>query len=118
MTDIMKMKKTGLILTALLMSVLIITFKWKKMQVSGMSEDISKAAETPAELTICVASDIHYIAPELTDGGAYFTELIENADGKAMQYCEEITDAFVGLYLKSVYDDGFSDDTRIGSLWE
>ena len=45
--------------------------------------------------TICVATDIHYIAPELTDGGKYFTELIENADGKFMQYCEEITDSFV-----------------------
>ncbi len=36
------------------------------------------------------------------------------------EVCREITEksAFVGLYLKSVYDDGFSDDTRIGSLWE
>ncbi len=52
------------------------------------------------ETTICVATDIHYIAPELTDGGKYFTELIENADGKSMQYCEEITDAFVDEIIK------------------
>lgn len=46
-------------------------------------------------LTLCVAVDLHYIAPELTDNGAYFTRIVENGDGKAMLYCEEITDAFV-----------------------
>ena len=46
-------------------------------------------------LTVAVAADLHYIAPELTDGGSYFTRLIENADGKSMMYCEEITDAFL-----------------------
>lgn len=44
---------------------------------------------------LAVATDLHYIAPELTDGGAYFTRIVENGDGKAMAYCEEITDAFV-----------------------
>lgn len=48
-----------------------------------------------APLTLAVATDLHYIAPELTDGGGFFTRLVENADGKAMAYCEEITDAFV-----------------------
>ena len=46
-------------------------------------------------LTLAAATDLHYIAPELTDGGECFTRLVENADGKAMAYCEEITDAFV-----------------------
>ncbi|WP_051671615.1 metallophosphoesterase family protein [Oribacterium sp. P6A1] len=91
----MEMKKKGIILIPLFMAILMIIFIWKNMPASGISEDSSEAATPPKELIICVASDIHYIAPELTDGGAYFTELIENADGKAMQYCEEITDAFV-----------------------
>ena len=46
-------------------------------------------------LTLAAATDLHYIAPELTDGGECFTRLVENADGKAMAYCEEITDAFI-----------------------
>lgn len=47
------------------------------------------------DIKICVASDIHYISPKLTDNGSYFMQLIEDGDGKAMQYCEEITDTFV-----------------------
>ncbi len=45
--------------------------------------------------TIFVASDLHYISPELTDHGAYFTRMIEGGDGKMVHYCEAITDAFV-----------------------
>ncbi len=103
----MKMKKTRIIVTALFMLLLLGLFIWKSKPEPVVSENTSKVPENTneliksedltnsEELTICVATDIHYIAPELTDGGAYFTELIENADGKAMQYCEEITDAFV-----------------------
>ena len=46
-------------------------------------------------VTIAAVSDLHYIAPELTDNGSGFRYLIENADGKDMLQCEEITDAFV-----------------------
>lgn len=48
-----------------------------------------------APITLAVAADTHYLAPELTDGGAYFTRIVQNGDGKAMLYCEEITEAFV-----------------------
>ena len=103
----MKMKKTRLLVTALFMLLLLGLFIWKSKPEPVVSENTSKVPENTneliksedltksEELTICVATDIHYIAPELTDGGAYFSELIENADGKAMQYCEEITDTFV-----------------------
>ena len=40
-------------------------------------------------MTIYIASDIHYISPELTDNGSSFTDLMESADGKAMQYIED-----------------------------
>ena len=49
-------------------------------------ENVSAA---PLERLTLVA-DPHYIAPELTDGGTYFTRIVENGDGKAMPYCEEI----------------------------
>lgn len=50
---------------------------------------------TAANFNIIVASDLHYIAPTLTDGGAFFKKLIDSADGKLTMYSEEITDAFL-----------------------
>lgn len=47
------------------------------------------------ETELIVATDLHYIAPGLTDHGTAFTVLTENADGKLMRYVEEITDAFL-----------------------
>ena len=47
------------------------------------------------DITLIVATDIHYIAPELTDHGEYFERMIENSDGKVMEYIEELTDAFL-----------------------
>lgn len=57
----------------------------------------SGGAEEPENGSSCwiVASDLHYMAPELTDHGASFHLLMENSDGKATEYCEEITDAFL-----------------------
>jgi len=45
--------------------------------------------------TLLVATDLHFIAPSLTDHGLYFTALTENSDGKLMKYSEEIMDAFL-----------------------
>ena len=56
--------------------------------------------DPPAEgdaqpVTLMIATDLHYISPALTDHGAYFQKVVQNGDGKAMKYCEELTDAFV-----------------------
>lgn len=45
-------------------------------------------------LTLVLATDLHYIAPSLTDNGAYFTRMVQNADGKVMTHIETILDAF------------------------
>ncbi len=45
--------------------------------------------------TLLTATDPHFIAPGLTDHGAYFTALTESSDGKLMRYSEEIMDAFL-----------------------
>lgn len=50
--------------------------------------------ETPEEIKLIIASDLHYISPRLTDNGEYFHRMVENADGKYMFFCEEIVDAF------------------------
>ena len=44
---------------------------------------------------VIVATDLHYIARELTDNGEYFTKMTENGDGKVMLYSEELVSAFV-----------------------
>ncbi|MBR5094335.1 MAG: metallophosphoesterase [Oscillospiraceae bacterium] len=52
-----------------------------------------------AGLRVVVASDLHYLAPELTDHGAYFWRVMENGDGKITEYCDEILDAFLAEVL-------------------
>ena len=46
-----------------------------------------------------IASDLHYIAPELTDGGPGYQQILKNGDSKFMPYVEEITDAFLDELL-------------------
>ncbi len=59
-----------------------------------LSLSVYAPAQTDAP-QIIVATDLHFIAPELTDGGAYFTRMIENADGKVTAYTAPLTDAFI-----------------------
>lgn len=44
---------------------------------------------------IVIASDIHYLAKELTDFGNAFQRMAEDEDGKMVSYVWEITDAFL-----------------------
>lgn len=44
-------------------------------------------------VTILVATDPHFLAPGLTDGGEAFLNVVTHADGKYMQRIGEITDA-------------------------
>lgn len=61
--------------------------------------------ETPLErTTLIVATDLHYIAPELTDHGPYFQQVIENGDGKVTQYSEELTEAFLSQIIDASPD--------------
>lgn len=52
------------------------------------------------DFTLITATDLHFISPELTDGGAYFTAMIESADGKMTHYSAEIADAFVAQVIR------------------
>ena len=61
----------------------------------GSMTDAQDDAPKQDALKIVIASDLHYLAPELTDRGAYFWRVMENGDGKVTEYCEEILDAFV-----------------------
>ncbi|MGN0779928.1 MAG: metallophosphoesterase [Aristaeellaceae bacterium] len=47
------------------------------------------------DVQLMVATDLHYLAPELTDHGPYFHQKTDNSDGKVMLYIEELLEAFV-----------------------
>ena len=47
------------------------------------------------ELELIAATDLHYLAPSLTDKGEFFTQMLAAADGKVTYYCEELVDAFL-----------------------
>lgn len=84
-------------------SVLVMLLVWKgATDLESPQRDIVYEPLEAVELII--ATDLHYLAPELTDHGAYFQAVIENADGKAMEYCEEITDAFVEQVIAQAPD--------------
>lgn len=53
---------------------------------------------------IFVATDLHFISPALTDGGGYFTRMIESADGKVTAYCDALTDAFIQTVIDAAPD--------------
>lgn len=55
-------------------------------------------------LNIWLATDTHYIAPELTDGGTFYQSMIESGDGKYMYACEEITDEFISQVIEAKPD--------------
>lgn len=46
-------------------------------------------------VTLCIATDLHVLAPELMDRGAYFQQVVTNADGKMTVYSEELLKAFI-----------------------
>jgi len=56
----------------------------------------------PLESTnIWLVTDTHYIAPQLTDGGAYYQKMVNSGDGKYMYSCEEITDTFISEVIEA-----------------
>ena len=53
------------------------------------------AREREADYTLAVAADLHYISPALTDGGAAFSALVDEGDGKLMHEIEALSEAFL-----------------------
>lgn len=59
-----------------------------------------KANKAPAAYRIVTATDLHYLAPSLTDGGELFQQLLSSGDGKVTEYCGEVADAFLEEVLR------------------
>lgn len=60
---------------------------------------LAASGEAEDALTLFVATDLHYLAPELTDNGSTFEQMIARGDGKVMAYSEEIANAFVAQVI-------------------
>ena len=56
---------------------------------------LTALSETADPVTLLVATDLHYLAPALTDHGPCFERSITLGDGKVMAYSEELVEAFV-----------------------
>lgn len=63
--------------------------------IHALAEPSAAKEEPMPETTLIIGADLHYIAPALTDHGEYFEKMIRNADGKVMDYIDELTDAFI-----------------------
>lgn len=60
---------------------------------------LAASGEAEDALTLFVATDLHYLAPELTDNGSTFEQMIARGDGKVMAYSEELANAFVAQVI-------------------
>ena len=74
-------------------------WKWKiglmvsLLLASGCAESTLPSAAQP--MTLVIATDLHYLAPELHDHGERFQRLIEESDGKLTAESESIVDQFI-----------------------
>lgn len=62
---------------------------------SGEQPEWQQPPEYEWEKKAIIATDIHYLARDLTDGGKGFQYMVEHGDGKVVTYIEQITDAFL-----------------------
>ena len=62
---------------------------------SGAPEKQTETTGKTGSWRVVVATDLHYLAPSLTDHGALFRRVMEAGDGKVTELCDEITDAFL-----------------------
>ena len=53
---------------------------------------------------IMIATDLHYLSPELSDNGKFFMETIENGDGKTTMYSSELADSMIDAVIEESPD--------------
>lgn len=60
----------------------------------AISRNLTPKLKPGKDITIFVATDIHYLAKNLTDNGEAFNQYVLSGDGKQQNYINEIVDAF------------------------
>lgn len=58
----------------------------------------------PQSAKIIVATDTHYLSSRINDKGNAFLNMVNNSDGKLVQYCDEIFSAFSHEVIKAQAD--------------
>lgn len=66
-----------------------------KLDATVPSLDLKDGGDEEINPEIVIATDIHYLAKELTDFGDAFENMVNSGDGKITTYVWEITDAFL-----------------------
>lgn len=76
------MKRKGILISLLIIAIC-------------MSSTVALLISSKTEgASIIVATDTHYLSDRINDHGKAFTDMVNNSDGKMVQYCNEIFDAF------------------------
>jgi 3',5'-cyclic AMP phosphodiesterase CpdA len=75
--------------------ILTFTIALTGLGVYGYANNDAKEADSMEETCLVLATDLHYLAPSLTDNGAYFQNFIHHSDGKVVDCIEPLTDAFL-----------------------
>lgn len=75
-------------------TIILLMFLATTIALSGCS--VAKAPEIKQgkEITFFTATDIHYLAQSLKDGGEAFQQFVKDGDGRELKYLDEIMDAF------------------------
>ena len=99
------MKKKRFIYAIIIIVAIIAIFLISKGIFSKPSDsskvEIYKEYANIDDVSIWLATDIHYIDPNLTDNGEYYQRMVESGDGKYMYGCEEITDQFINQVIEA-----------------
>ena len=56
------------------------------------------------ETTLLTATDLHYLSPELTDGGSAFTRMVDQGDGKMVGDSTALLEALVWQTIREAPD--------------
>lgn len=68
------------------------------------STKVTPKIKAGKDITFFVASDTHYLAKSLTDGGQAFQEFVNSGDGKELNYIQEIMSSFANDIKKKKPD--------------
>ena len=70
---------------------------------SGISNERSNEQERTGT-SLILATDLHYLSPQLTDYGEAFSDMMAKGDGKMTEYAPQLTDAFLAEVLEAKPD--------------
>lgn len=86
----MQDRRNSILLAGLCLLALILLWR-------GNGNNTEAAAATCEEepVSILAAADLHYLSPQLTDGGEMFRQVIEAGDGKVMERDQRMKICFI-----------------------